>query len=408
MARMQQRQQQQDERGDGLREKMISINRVTKVVKGGRILGFAALTVVGDGDGRVGIGKGKAKEVPVAVQKAMEEARRRMVKVRLKNGTLHHAVEGRHGATKVFMQPAADGTGVIAGGPMRAVFEVVGVTNVLAKCHGSTNPYNLVRATINALENCSAPADIAREARDDRRTDDGSVTMTRREENQGEARQEHRQREGEPPRDGARARPQVDEPLGRGDRHAGDARHDRQGQLHGQGRRIGRPERSDASQYDQACRRFEQGPAPRRPRHRLGPRQDGRPRAQGTEVPLGRLSQGRLRRRPDAAAAPAAEARLRLDDAATTRAEVRLSDLAKLPVADIDFLALQGGGCGADARQVGEGDQVRRIDEGGEAHRHRRHQGRQGGDRSRRRQRRLSGGDASQAQDESWPRPTRL
>ena len=161
MARMPQRQQQQDERGDGLREKMISINRVTKVVKGGRILGFAALTVVGDGDGRIGIGKGKAKEVPVAVQKAMEEARRRMVKVRLKNGTLHHAVEGRHGATKVFMQPAADGTGVIAGGPMRAVFEVVGVTNVLAKCHGSTNPYNLVRATINALENCSAPADIA-------------------------------------------------------------------------------------------------------------------------------------------------------------------------------------------------------------------------------------------------------
>src|SRR5437763_249120 len=152
MARQQQRNQQQDDRGDGLREKMISINRVTKVVKGGRILGFAALAVVGDGDGRVGMGKGKAKEVPVAVQKAMEEARRKMVKVRLKNGTLHHAVEGRHGATKVFMQPAADGTGVIAGGPMRAVCEVVGVTNVLAKCHGSTNPYNLVRATLDALE----------------------------------------------------------------------------------------------------------------------------------------------------------------------------------------------------------------------------------------------------------------
>src|ERR1700740_3789054 len=158
--RQQQNRQQQDDRGDGLREKMISINRVTKVVKGGRILGFAALTVVGDGDGRVGIGKGKAKEVPVAVQKAMEEARRRMVKVRLKSGTLHHAVEGRHGATKVFMQPAADGTGVIAGGPMRAVFEVVGVTHVLAKCHGSTTPYNLVRATIKALEASSAPADI--------------------------------------------------------------------------------------------------------------------------------------------------------------------------------------------------------------------------------------------------------
>jgi len=159
--RQQQSRQQQDDRGDGLREKMISINRVTKVVKGGRILGFAALTVVGDGDGRVGMGKGKAKEVPVAVQKAMEQARRKMIKVRLKGGSLHHAVEGRHGATKVFMQPALDGTGIIAGGPMRAVFEVVGVTNILAKCHGSTNPYNIVRATLNALENCNAPADVA-------------------------------------------------------------------------------------------------------------------------------------------------------------------------------------------------------------------------------------------------------
>ncbi len=161
MARQQQRNQQQDDRGDGLREKMISINRVTKVVKGGRILGFAALAVVGDGDGRVGMGKGKAKEVPVAVQKAMEEARRRMIKVRLKSGTLHHAVVGQHGATRVFMQPAAAGTGVIAGGPMRAVFEVVGVSNILAKCHGSTNPYNIVRATLDALEKGNSPADIA-------------------------------------------------------------------------------------------------------------------------------------------------------------------------------------------------------------------------------------------------------
>lgn len=157
MARM----QQQEERSDGLREKMISINRVTKVVKGGRILGFAALTVVGDGDGRVGMGKGKAKEVPVAVQKAMEQARHKMVKVSLKNGTLHHSVEGRHGATKVFMQPASEGTGIIAGGPMRAVCEVVGVTNVLAKCHGPTNPYNMVRATINALESMSTPVEVA-------------------------------------------------------------------------------------------------------------------------------------------------------------------------------------------------------------------------------------------------------
>src|ERR1700688_4076695 len=130
-------------RDDGMREKMIAVNRVTKVVKGGRILAFAALTVVGDGDGRIGMGKGKAKEVPVAVQKAMEEARRRMIKVRLKNGSLHHAGQGRHGATKVFMQPASEGTGIIAGGPMRAVFDVVGVTNILAKCHGSTNPYTI-------------------------------------------------------------------------------------------------------------------------------------------------------------------------------------------------------------------------------------------------------------------------
>src|SRR5437899_10111649 len=139
MGRQGQNRQQQDDRGDGMREKMISINRVTKVVKGGRILAFAALTVVGDGDGRVGMGKGKAKEVPVAVQKAMEEARRRMIKVRLKNGSLHHAVQGRHGATRVVMQPASEGTGLVAGRPMRAVFEAVGVTTVLAECYARTN-----------------------------------------------------------------------------------------------------------------------------------------------------------------------------------------------------------------------------------------------------------------------------
>src|SRR3979409_2213499 len=130
---------------DGLREKMISVNRVTKVVKGGRILGFAALTVVGDGDGAVGMGKGKAREVPVAVQKALEEARQKMFRVSLKNGTLHHAVIGRHGSSKVIMQPASEGTGIIAGGPMRAVFEVMGVTNVLAKCIGSTTTHTLRR-----------------------------------------------------------------------------------------------------------------------------------------------------------------------------------------------------------------------------------------------------------------------
>jgi small subunit ribosomal protein S5 len=158
---MQPKMQPSDERSDGLKEKMVSVNRVTKVVKGGRILGFAALTVVGDGDGAIGMGKGKAREVPVAVQKSLEEARRKMVRVRLKNGTLQHAVIGRHGASTVLIQPASEGTGIIAGGPMRAIFEVMGVTNVLAKCIGSTNPYNVVRATIDGLKNMRTPAEVA-------------------------------------------------------------------------------------------------------------------------------------------------------------------------------------------------------------------------------------------------------
>ena len=162
MAKPQTRKPQaSEERDDGLREKMVSINRVTKVVKGGRILGFAALTVVGYRDGGIGMGKGKSREVPVAVQKAMEEARRKMVKISLKSGTLQHAVIGEHGASRVLMQPASAGTGIIAGGPMRAVFEVMGVTDVLAKCLGSTNPYNVVRATLNGLTKMNTPAEVA-------------------------------------------------------------------------------------------------------------------------------------------------------------------------------------------------------------------------------------------------------
>lgn len=150
-----------EERDDSMREKMVAINRVTKVVKGGRILGFAALAVVGDGDGGIGMGKGKSREVPVAVQKAMDEARRKLAKVSLKSGTLQHTVIGRHGASSVLMQPAPNGTGIIAGGPMRAVFEVMGVTDVICKCIGSTNPYNVVRATINGLVAINTPAEIA-------------------------------------------------------------------------------------------------------------------------------------------------------------------------------------------------------------------------------------------------------
>ena len=162
MARMQAKMQGKAEGPeDGLREKMIAINRVTKVVKGGRILGFAALTVVGDGDGKVGMGKGKSKEVPAAVQKAMEEARRNMIKVSLKSGSLHHKVQGHHGAANVMMAPAPKGTGIIAGGPMRAVFEVVGITDVVAKSHGSSNPYNMVRATLDALRISTTPGDVA-------------------------------------------------------------------------------------------------------------------------------------------------------------------------------------------------------------------------------------------------------
>jgi len=152
---------QQQARDDGMIEKMIAVNRVTKVVKGGRIMGFAALAVVGDGDGRVAMGKGKSKEVPVAVQKAMEGARRDLAKVNLKNGSLHHAVIGTHGAAKVLMRPAVEGTGIIAGGAMRAVFEAVGVRDVSAKCIGSSNPYNVVRATLNGLKSLNSPSEIA-------------------------------------------------------------------------------------------------------------------------------------------------------------------------------------------------------------------------------------------------------
>ncbi len=152
---------QDDSRDDGMREKMIAVNRVTKVVKGGRILAFAALTVVGDGDGRVGMGKGKSKEVPAAVQKAMEEARRNMQKVSLRNGSIHHNVTGHHGAAVVMMAPAPKGTGIIAGGPMRAVFEVMGITDIVAKSHGSSNPYNMVRATLDALEKSTTPSEVA-------------------------------------------------------------------------------------------------------------------------------------------------------------------------------------------------------------------------------------------------------
>lgn len=146
---------------DGLQERLVNIRRVTKVVKGGRIFGFSALTVVGDGQGRVGFGRGKAREVPIAIQKAMESARKNLVDVKLVEGTLQYPITSEHGAAKIYMQPASDGTGVIAGGPMRAVFDVVGVHNVLAKCIGSNNPINVVRATIKGLAKMASPESVA-------------------------------------------------------------------------------------------------------------------------------------------------------------------------------------------------------------------------------------------------------
>ena len=146
---------------DGLIEKLVNINRVAKVVKGGRIFGFTALTVVGDGEGRIGFGRGKAREVPVAVQKAMENARKNMQTISLKGGTLQYPLTGYHGAAKVVMLPASEGTGIIAGGAMRAVFEAVGVRDVLAKCIGSNNPINVVRATFAGLTNMTTPEAVA-------------------------------------------------------------------------------------------------------------------------------------------------------------------------------------------------------------------------------------------------------
>lgn len=155
------RDRNREEMDDGMIEKLVAVNRVSKTVKGGRQFTFTALTVVGDGDGKVGFGYGKAREVPVAIQKSMEQARRGMSRVDLNNGTLWHVVKSGHGAAHVYMQPASEGTGVIAGGAMRAVLEAVGVKNVLAKATGSRNPINLVRATLKGLSEMHSPSQIA-------------------------------------------------------------------------------------------------------------------------------------------------------------------------------------------------------------------------------------------------------
>jgi small subunit ribosomal protein S5 len=151
----------EEDNNEGLQEKLVQVNRVAKTVKGGRIFQFTALTVVGDGNGKVGFGRGKAREVPIAIQKAMEAARRNMITVDLNGDTIQYPTKGVHGASKVYMQPASQGTGVIAGGAMRAVLEIAGIQNVLSKCYGSTNPVNVVRATFNALKEMTSPEAVA-------------------------------------------------------------------------------------------------------------------------------------------------------------------------------------------------------------------------------------------------------
>ncbi len=149
------------ENEEGLQEKLVQVNRVAKVVKGGRIFGFTALTVVGDGNGKVCFGRGKAREVPLAITNAMQAARRNMIQVELRGTTLQYPITARHGASKIFMQPASEGTGIIAGKTMRAVLEVAGVQNVLAKCYGATNPVNVLRATFKGLKEMSSPESVA-------------------------------------------------------------------------------------------------------------------------------------------------------------------------------------------------------------------------------------------------------
>ena len=225
MARPDNKSQAQDE----FLEKLVAVNRTAKVVKGGRQFGFTALTVVGDGAGRVGFGFGKAREVPVAISKAMAQARKNMVNVALKNDTLHFAIKGAHGATMVYMQPASDGTGVIAGGGMRAVLECAGVRNVLAKSYGSRNPINVVRATVNALANVNSPETIAAKRGKTARRDPGLIRTELRhgeQTDQGHAGEEPRGPVEEHLGVGTRARPAQAAPDGRSRRHAAEPRND--------------------------------------------------------------------------------------------------------------------------------------------------------------------------------------
>ena len=371
MARMQPRMQTSEERSDGLREKMVSVNRVTKVVKGGRVLGFAALTVVGDGDGGVGMGKGKAREVPVAVQKALEEARRKMFRVSLKNGTLQHAVIGRHGASKVLMQPASEGTGIIAGGPMRAVFEVAGVKDILAKCMGSTNPVQRrSRDPRRAAAACGrrprSPGSVARKWK--RSPVEDAAMAEKKQQSKSHASEEPDRLQDRPSAHRARAGPAQAAPDGRGRGHAGGARHDHPGRVPGARREL-----REAMQLND----IKSAPGSRRSRRRVGrgigsgfgktagrghkgqkARSGGFHKVgfEGGQMPL----QRRLPKRGFASP---------LRDAT---AEVRLSDVERMKAETIDLAALKAEGVVPKDALRREADPVRQAHPQGHGERDRR------------------------------------
>ena len=291
-------------------EKLVAVNRVSKTVKGGRQFTFTALTVVGDGAGKVGFGYGKAREVPVAIQKSMEHARKNMANVDLNNGTLWHPVKAGHGAARVFMKPASEGTGVIAGGAMRAVLEAVGVKNVLAKAVGSRNPINLVRATSRAWPKCIAGPHRGQARQEGRGAEPWLRTKPQPPDRQGPPGQGPARLPGASPSVGEGARPGQAQRCARTEGQPAGSRPDQSGPLP----RPRRGANQHASQYSEARRRRPHKNASASVAASVPAWARPRPRPQGFVRAYGQgQDQGRLRRRPDADAASPAEGRLPLE-----------------------------------------------------------------------------------------------
>ncbi len=322
---------------DEFTEKLVAVNRTAKVVKGGRQFGFTALTVVGDGAGRVGYGFGKAREVPVAISKAMAQARKQMINVSLKNDTLHYAIKGTHGATRVLMQPASDGTGVIAGGGMRAVLECAGVRNVLAKSYGSRNPINVVRATITASGERAFAGRHRGEARQDARRDHGLIAMAAQV--KVTLMQEPRRTAQEHSGLGARPRSAQAEPVDHRAGHSREPRHDQHRE----------PPAEGGEGMTMQLNTLKPSPGSKKTRLRVG-----RGASAGQGKTCGRGVKGQRARKggyhkvgfeggqmPLQRRLPKVGFRSKIK---ATRAEVRLSELAKVDAAVIDLEALKKAG----------------------------------------------------------------